>query len=200
MPPKAKYTREEIVQTAFDMTREQGFQSVTARLLGKRLGISATPIFNVFQNMHELELEVRKLALGEFEKYVADALNYTPAFKQFGVQMIRFATEEPQLFRILFMEVNEESRSFDDMLEELGEPAFVCIDLIQKEYEVSREDAGRLFRQAWIYTFSICVLIVNKICSFSPEEITDMLGLACQGACMLIKTDQYKKVEISHRT
>ena len=194
MPPRAKFTKEEIVQTAFEMTRKDGFASVTARELGKRLGTSATPIFTVFQNMHELQKEVRKLAMKEFEKYVEDAINYTPAFKQYGVQMIKFATQEPQLFRILYMEVNEESKSFDEMIQELGEPAFLCIDLIQKEYDVSEEDAKSLFRQAWIHTFSICVLIVNKICLFSAEEITEMLGLDFQGALMLIKTGQYKKI------
>ncbi len=197
MPPKAKFTKEEIVQTAFEMTKENGFSSVTARELGKRLGTSATPIFTVFQNMYEVQKEVRKRAMKEFEKYVADVLNYTPAFKQFGVQMIKFATQEPQLFRILYMEVNEESQSFDEMLQELGEPALVSIDLIQKEYEVSKEEAESLFRQAWIHTFSICVLVVNKICHFSAEEITDMLGLDFQGSLMLIKAEQYKKIDVA---
>lgn len=199
MPPKAKFTREEIVQVAFEMTKENGFDSVTARELGKRLGTSATPIFTAFQNMYELQKEVRKLAMKEFERYVADALNYSPAFKQFGVQMIKFATEEPQLFRILYMDVNEENQSFEEMLLELGESAIVCIEIIQKDYGVSEQDAGRLFRQAWIYTFSICVLLVNKICHFSPEEITDMLGMEFQGALMLIQAGQYKKIEVSQK-
>lgn len=197
MPPKAKFTKEEIVQIAFEMTREKGFGSVTARELGKRLGTSATPIFTVFQNMYEVQMEVRKLAMKEFEKYVADALNYTPAFKQFGTQMIQFAMKEPQLFRILYMEVNEESQSFDEMLKELGEPAKVCMDVIQRDYEVSKEDAVRLFRQAWIFTFSISVLLVNKICHFSSEEIMDMIGMEFQGALMLIKAGQYKKIDVS---
>lgn len=197
MPPKAKFTKEEIVQVAFDMTRENGFSSVTARELGKRLGTSATPIFTVFQSMYELQKEVRKLAMREFEKYVADALEYTPAFKQFGVRMIQFAMQESQLFRILYMEVNEESQSFDEMLESLGESAQVCINLIQKDYDVSEQDAKNLFRQAWINTFSVCVLLVNKICYFSPEEITNMLGLDFQGTLMLIKSGQYKSIDVS---
>lgn len=197
MPPKAKFTKEEIVQIAFEMTRENGFCSVTARELGKRLGSSATPIFTAFQNMNEVRREVRKLAMREFENYVADALNYTPAFKQFGVQMIKFATEEPQLFRVLYMEVNQESQSFDEMLQELGSPAFACIDLIRKDYNVSKEEAKSLFCQAWIHTFSICVLIVNKICYFSKEEIIEMLGLDFQGALMLIKAGQYGKINVA---
>ena len=199
MPPKPKFTKEQIVEIAFDMTRENGFSSVTARELGKKLGTSATPIFTVFKNMNEVQAEVRKLAMKEFERYVSDALNYTPAFKQFGVQMIRFATEEPQLFRVLYMDVYEESKSFEEMIKDLGESASVCIGVIQKDYEVSEKDAKNLFRQAWIYTFSICVLLVNKICSFSEDEITDMLGLEFQGALNLIKSGQYKTIGVEHR-
>lgn len=197
MPPKAKFTREQIVETAFEMTRESGFSSVTARELGRRLGASATPIFTVFENMHEVQQGVRELAMKEFENYVADALNYTPAFKQFGMQMIKFATEQPWLFRILYMDVKEQSQSFDEMLRELGKSVSICIEVIQRDYDVSEQDARRLFRQAWISTFSICVLLVNKICHFSPEEIIDMLGMEFQGTLMLIKAGQYRKIEVS---
>lgn len=197
MPPKAKFTKAEIVQTAFDMTRENGFSSVTARELGKRLGTSATPIFTVFENMREVQKEVRKLAMKEFEKYVAEALNYTPAFKQIGIQMIRFAKEEPQLFRILYMDIYEESQSFLEMINELGESVEMCMNVIEKDYDVSKEEAYRVFRQTWIYTFSICVLLVNQICYFSDAEIMDMLGLEFQGALMLIKSGQYKKIDVT---
>lgn len=196
MPPRAKYTKEEIIQTAFEMTREKGFGAVTARALGEKLGTSVTPIFNAFQNMGELQREVRNLAMKEFEKYVADAVNYTPAFKQFGVQMIKFATEEPQLFRILYMDVKEESQSFEVMIEGLGASVQTCMALIQQDYGVSEADAVRLFRQAWIHTFAICVLLVNKICCFSRDEIMDMLGLDFQGSLMLIKADQYRNIDV----
>lgn len=200
MPPRARFTKEEIVKTAFDMTRECGFASVTARGLGKRLGSSSTPVFTVFKNMHEVQKEVRKLAMKEFEKYVEDAICYTPAFKQFGVQMIRFAKEEPQLFRILYLEGYEEEQTFDVMFEELGDQAKVCIDVIQRDYGLTHEEAKLIFRQTWISTFSICVLIANKICCFSEEEIMDMLGLEFQGTLMLIRSGQYKKIGVTSGT
>ena len=51
MPPKAKYTREEIIDKAFEMTRKNGIDSVVARELGKELGTSSSPIFTAFKNM-----------------------------------------------------------------------------------------------------------------------------------------------------
>lgn len=47
MPPKAKFTKEQIVNAALDIIRENGTSELTARALGKRLGSSACPIFTV---------------------------------------------------------------------------------------------------------------------------------------------------------
>ena len=48
MPPKFKFTKEEIINAALDLTRENGISSVTARRLGEKLGSSAKPIFQPF--------------------------------------------------------------------------------------------------------------------------------------------------------
>ena len=57
MPPKAKFTKEEIIAAALKITREQGIGAVTARELGARLGSSARPVFTVFSSMEELTRE-----------------------------------------------------------------------------------------------------------------------------------------------
>ena len=58
MPPKAKFTKNEIVEAAMQIVREQGLEAVTSRELGKRLGSSACPIFTVFSNMEEVKSEI----------------------------------------------------------------------------------------------------------------------------------------------
>ena len=55
MPPKAKFSRDEIVETALAIVREDGIQALTARALGDKLGSSARPVFTVFQNMEEVQ-------------------------------------------------------------------------------------------------------------------------------------------------
>ena len=58
MPPRPKYTKEEIVDAAFELTREKGIDSVVAREVGKRLNTSSSPIFTVWNSMEELKEEV----------------------------------------------------------------------------------------------------------------------------------------------
>ena len=62
MPPRAKFTKEQIVNAALDIIRENGTSELTARALGKRLGSSACPIFTVFDNMEEVLTETVKAA------------------------------------------------------------------------------------------------------------------------------------------
>ena len=57
---------------------------------------------------------------------------------------------------------------------------------------MSREDAEVLFRQVWLHTFGICVLVAGKVCRLTPEEISEMLSMEFKGALMLIKSGTFK--------
>jgi len=198
MPPKARYTRDEIIEKAFQMAREKGIESVVARELGKELGTSSSPIFTAFKNMEELQQEVRKRALQEFESYVKDALNYTPAFKYVGMKMVEFAMKEPKLFQLVYMREHDGSQSFSMLVEELGDTVEVCVRIMQKDYELSCEQAEKLFRQVWLNTFGICVLVAGKVCRMTQEEISEMLSTTFQGTLMLIKAGTFKMVSVNH--
>lgn len=191
MPPKAKYSREEIIQKAFEMARKNGIDSVVARELGKELGTSSSPIFTAFKNMEEVQQEVRKVAMREFEAYVRDAIRYAPAFKYVGMKMIEFAVNEPKLFQLLYMREHDQSQSFSLLIEELGDTVEVCIDFMRRDYDLTLEQAQVLFNQTWLHTFGICVLLAGRVCQLSQEEISQMLSMEFQGALMLIKSGKY---------
>ena len=164
---------------------------MVARELGKELGTSSSPIFTAFKNMEELHKEVRKVAMKEFETYVSDAINYTPAFKYVGMKMIEFAMKEPKLFRLLYMCEHDENQTYSMLIDDLGDTVEVCIEIMQKDYDLSRADAELLFRQVWLHTFGICVLVAGKVCRITPEEISEMLSVGFKGTLMLIKKGDF---------
>ena len=176
MPPKPKYTKEEIVAAALALVGEQGIDALTARELGARLGSSARPIFTVFRSMEEVQEEVRAAALKRFESYAEKAMHYTPVFKQVGMQMILFALEEPKLYQLVYMSENSEARTFEDIFARLGSVAQLCVDVIRRDYGLSEEDARSLFEHVWIHTFGIGALCATGMCRFSQEQILQMLG------------------------
>ena len=188
MPPRPKFTREEIIAAALDLVSEKGLQALTSRDLGARLGSSARPIFTVFKNMEEVQREVCGAAMGRFEEFPEEPVPDAPAFKQFGMQMIRFAIEEPKLYQLLFMSENGAARSFDDIFATLGDNARVCVDVIQRDYGLTEDEAGMLFRQVWIYTFGIGALCAARVCRFSGEEIDELMRQNFTAMMMLIKS------------
>ena len=176
MPPKPKFTKEEIVAAALVLVSEKGIEALTARELGAALGSSTRPIFTVFTSMEEVQEEVRAAALKRFEAYAQKAMHYTPVFKQVGMQMILFAMEEPKLYQLVYMSENAGATDFESIVERLGDVAQLCVDVIRRDYGLPEQDAKTLFEHVWIYTFGIGALCATGMCRFSQEEIIQMLG------------------------
>lgn len=196
MPPKPKFTKEQVIETALELVSEKGMSALTSRDLGARLGSSARPIFTVFSSMEEVQEEVKKAAIKHFESYAEKAVDYTPVFKQVGMQMILFAKEEPKLFQLGFMSENHNIESFDDIYERLGNVAYQCVDVIEKDYGLSKQDAKRLFEHVWIHTFGIGALCATGMCNFSEEQIIEMLGHDFMAMLVHIKSGQRNKPTI----
>ena len=105
MPPRLKITKEEIIKTALELARQEGKDALNARTLAAALGCSTQPIFSNFSSMEELEEAVMHSAYEcylDFLSKDAEAGKY-PKYKAFGMAYIRFAKEERELFKMLFM-------------------------------------------------------------------------------------------------
>lgn len=188
MPPKPKFTREEIVQAALDVVSRKGVEALTAKELGDALGSSARPIFTVFNNMKEVQDAVRAAAMRRFESFAEQKLPGMPLFKQVGMQMVLFGAREPKLYQLLFMQENRNAVSFDDVFGELGPAAETCISLIRETYSLSEAEARLLFENVWIYTFGVGALCATRVCHFSEERLGEMLSTEFQAMMLLVKT------------
>lgn len=195
MPPKAKFTREQIVQAAVDVTREQGLSAVTAREVGKQLGTSSTPVFVAFENMDDLKNEVFKEVKNQYSNYINDGLNYTPMFKAFGLRMIEYAKEYPNLFKVLFMNSTQSDTNYDDLI--LNFPcADICLNAIKEQTKLSDDAVELLFKQVLITGLGICYLVSSKTCEFTDKQLDEYLGLSYIGSLTAIKNLDKSKYTI----
>ena len=197
MPPKAKFTKEQITKAALGIVSEKGAQALTAKELGAALGTSTTPIFTVFNSMQEVQDAVMLAAMERFEEYAHKAAHLGPVFKQIGMQMILFAKEEPKLYQLIFMSSISEAQTFDDIYAHLGSLADECLDVLQKDYDLSKADAKALFEHVWIHTFGIGALCATGMCDFSHEQIAQMLTQDFTAMMMLMKSGKPSQESIS---
>lgn len=186
MAPKTKYTKERIIEAGLELSREEGIGSVTARAVASRLGCSVAPIFSVFNNMEELQESITERAYQIYSEYVAEGLKAEIAFKGVGISYIKFALREPNLFRLLFM-TDEGKYGLDNVLMGIEPNYELILKSIKDGYGFDEDDGKRLYKQMWIYTHGIAVLCVTGMCTFKPEEISDMLTDVCTGLIKNIK-------------
>lgn len=186
MPPKPKYKKSEFIRAGLEILREKGVDSLTARDLGAKLGISSRPVFTAFSNMEELKDAVTDAGVEYFKEYSKNFVEYSPAFKQMGMHFVSFAKKEPRLFEFLFIRKNPEAQKGLSAIES------ECINVISRENGLSLDEAKMLFSQVWIFTFGLATLSAMKVCEYTEEEISDMLTRAFLGAVMMIKSDAKK--------
>ena len=179
MPPKNKFTKQQIIQAAIDIVREEGVFAVTARSIAAKLGCSVAPIFSIFANMEQLLIELKENVKAIYYKYVDEGLKEEIAFRGVGLSYIKFAIQEPNLFKLLFMS-NDHAYSLDDVLSEVEVNYDGVFKAVQDGYGLNYEDSKRLYQHMWIYTHGIAVLCVTGTCSFTSEEINIMLNEVCR--------------------
>lgn len=175
MPPKPKFTKDEIIRCALDIVREKGIDRLTARELGAALGSSARPIFTLYESMDDLVKDVRCAAMSLFEDHVNPKACDIPIFKQIGMGMIGFGLNEPRLYNFLFMRELGENESFDALSLSLGGMFGRSVDALRADYGLSGSQAVRIFENVWIYTFGIGALCACGACKFSFDELSSML-------------------------
>ena len=103
MPAKAKVTREMIVDAAFAVARETGAENINARTVSERLHCSTQPIMYHFATIEELKRTVYAKADLYHSEYLMNLRSPAQGVMLgIGMNYIRFAIEEPHLFRFLF--------------------------------------------------------------------------------------------------
>lgn len=187
MPPRPKFTKEDITNVAMEIVEKKGLDALTARELGAGLGSSPRPVFTVFKDMDEVKNEVIILAKKCFDSYMEVATEYYPAYKKRGMQWIKFAQEKPMLFRMLFMRENRKSMDFDDMMDHIPFGKEQDINIIINDYHATKEQAEHLFKQMWIYTYGVCTLCATGLCRFDDDTIAQQLSEIFIGMIYVLK-------------
>ena len=185
MAPKNKFTKEEMVEAAMRVVRAKGIAGLTAKTLAGELGTSTQPVFTAFGSMEGVRQEVYAAAVRVYDSYTNAGLREKIPFFGVGMQYIRFAREEPELYRFLFLTrtQDQEYSAVKSMrhLQELVRPALVDI------YHITTAEADLYFRDLWFVVHSLSTMIVTGDCPYSDREIGQILTGFSISICKSIK-------------
>lgn len=171
MPPKIKITKEAIINAALNLVRVVGEDAINARSIACALNCSTQPIFSNFSSMAELRFAIIEAADKRYNEYISTEIKQElyPPYKASGMAYIRFAKEEKELFKLLYMR---------DRTLESGpslEPSEELLSLIQKSTGLSREDSKLFQLETWSFVHGIAVMLATDFLELEWELISKML-------------------------
>lgn len=173
MPAVKKVTREKIVDAAVRVLQEDGYSAVNARSVAKKLGCSTQPIYSEFQNMEELKAALTARAVEMHEKRVRDFLRgyegSDSRYSGYGMGFVKFAAEEKQLFRWLYLDGRQPGPYQNDML--LQE----TIQVIVEEFGYTEEVARRFHQDMLYYTYGLAILANTDHLHLTEQELREAL-------------------------
>ncbi len=183
MAPKNKFTKEEMAAAALRVVRAKGIDCLTAKTIAEELGTSTRPIFTGFGSMEEVRQEVYAAAVRVYDGYTGAGLKEDIPFLGVGKSYIRFAREEPELYRLLFLSRMPEYSAMRSMehLQTLVRPTLMSI------YHITAEEADVYFRDLWLVVHGLSTLIVTGDCPYSDREIGQILTSFSLSICKSIK-------------
>ena len=173
MPPKNRFTKDEMIDAALDIVREKGIDALTARSLGTRMGSSTRPMFTYFSTVNELKEAVRVRAAERYRDVMREGLKDRIPFLGVGRRQIKFAAEEPWLYRLLFLTPYEniQSGKGTDELPGIPELKREVVASITEIYRVDVKTAEQYYENMWLVGNSVAVQIVTGSGHFATEDI-----------------------------
>lgn len=113
MGPKIKFSKEQIIDAAFEIARTEGIDNVTMRKVADKMGGSVAPIYVNFKNIDELIEALIERIMGISQQLLIEERTGNP-FDDMGRASLRFAMEYSVLFRDLVMKSNSYMNDYDE--------------------------------------------------------------------------------------
>ena len=144
--------------------------ALSVRAIAKMCNCSTQPIYLSFKSIEEIKDEVYKMGLQFFYEYMLTmvARNEYPEYKSMGIAYVKFAHEESELFRYLFMtKPRTDYGSVDASFE-------TSVEVIKKNLKISEEAARKLHMEMWIFGHGIATMYLTNYIDFDLNMVSDM--------------------------
>ncbi|MCH1627048.1 TetR/AcrR family transcriptional regulator [Ferdinandcohnia quinoae] len=166
MPPRKKFSKGKIIDSAFEIARIEGLESITIRKVAEKLGSSIAPIYVNFETVDELKAEVVKKTFGVSHQLLMEHDTGNP-FRDIGIASLRFAKEYSVLFMDLVMKQNEYMNDYD---ETMGKD---LVELMKKDTalkDFTDKELMEILKKMRIFQVGLSVMVANGLLSVDVNE------------------------------
>lgn len=177
MPPASKITKQEILEVAFKILKDENMIAITARRLAKELNCSTHPVYQCFKNMDELYDELHTMAAKYFKGVVKMNMKESQyPWLELGVSYVQMAYREKNIYRFLYVDRTRPISDIEDYIGNSDGKRF-NIELSNTEgwKHRSEEDKAELHLMVRIYTQGLASIANNCEKELDEEQIRRLL-------------------------
>lgn len=162
MPPKNKFSKQQIIEKGFEIAKNEGIEAISVRRIAKELNSSIAPIYVNFKDINELKRAVVNKVF-EISKDFSNIKFTGDKFLDIGIASLKFANEYSVLFRELVLTKNEYMKDYD---EKVGED---ILDFISEDNELknfTKDELNTIFLKMRVFQLGLSAMVANE---FLPE-------------------------------
>lgn len=187
MAPKNKFTKEEIIDAAFDIAKVDGLGAITVRKVAQKLNSSIAPIYVNFKDIDELIQEVMKKTFVISKQLLAQQNTGQP-FRDIGRASLQFAKEYSVLYRELVLSNNPHMKyENNDINLLMGQMAK---DPMLEGF--TTEELSTILFKMQVFQTGLSVMVANGLL---PRELSDdmVVGILESAAEDVISATRFRK-------
>jgi AcrR family transcriptional regulator len=172
MPKATTITKEIIVDSAFEIVRKEGFQSLSARNISKKIGCSTQPIYWVYKNMEDLKQDIITKMIARLNEIIGGYKKTEKPFLDYGLGYIYAAYTEPTLFKAVYVDNILELKMTDII------PEKEMLDIMKQDIcttNMSDVELMETAAKAWISAHGLASLIVSGMIVYDESKIEKIL-------------------------
>ncbi len=163
MPPKATFSRQQVLDAAMAVVRSRGLSALSARSVAQQLGCSTQPLYRVYGSIEQLRTDVLEEANRVAMSFLLDESigDGELPFLQMGLGNLRFAQQEPQLFQAVAL-----SGPVLGALRRGEPPPGFALERMRGEpllANMSDEQLGRIHALMWFFSQGLATLFLSDL-------------------------------------
>jgi hypothetical protein len=179
-------TKEKILAAALYVVRTSGASALTARNLCGLLGCGANAVFSSFGSIQGVREAVKEEARNLYQKRVGAGFSLNPPFKGFGMALLWFAMDEPQLFSLI-MDANEPASTYKEYIDTHVGFKEECLAAIMASFSLEQPDAELLYYQMVLVALGLAQTCTRGGSTLTIPQVSEILGKNMRAFLMVIR-------------
>ena len=176
MPPIPKISKEMILESCIEIIKKDGIENLNVRNIAYKLSCSTQPIMYHYKNMDMLKEELYTMVDKYHSEFLMKESNINPLLS-IGLQYIKFANEEKNLFKFLFQSNKFSNFNFKDLIDDNNSDLQSMLDIVQKETNLKGNHIKEKFTILFITAHGIASLLANNSMTYNEKECINLQAI-----------------------